>query len=244
MNTWNAVDYERHAATNRLRDLLVMAVFSLAALAAAFVVVQYLHTDRKETESSAAPKTAAEAVAYLPPRQTESAEAPMLALVPAMEVQAEAQSSVRAELQRVRGELGAAVERISKLEHTVEELQAVPARDPRPEPETPALSRAEPPLSSKAAPAAPPSRDDANETREKTEQVMGEDVAQGGGQTLRYLVERGDRAAEIAKRHCLSLADLQRLNRDVRDLNALGVGQILSVEDRCVSDRKDRAAAD
>ena len=244
MAMWNEARHERPAATNRFRDVLVMAIFSLAALAAAFAVVQYLHAERKEQASSTAPTTRAETVASVAPQQAESARPSVQALLPAIEAGSEAQSALRADLQRVRGELKAAIGRISELEDAVEELQAASARDPQPEPETPATSRAEPRASSNAAPAAPPTRDAVNRASKKAAQVEGEDVGIGEGETVRYLVQSGDRAAKIAKRHCLSLADLQRLNPDIRDLNALGAGQPLSVEDRCVTSPQDRAAAD
>jgi LysM repeat protein len=57
-------------------------------------------------------------------------------------------------------------------------------------------------------------------------------------------VQAGDSAAKVASRHCLSLADLLRLNPAVQDPNTLAVGQALSVEARCVTSATDRAAAE
>jgi hypothetical protein len=49
---------------------------------------------------------------------------------------------------------------------------------------------------------------------------------------------------KIANAHCLPLANLLRFSPDVWDPDALEVRQVLSVEDRCVTDSKNRAAAD
>jgi len=243
MATWNeqTTRYGRPASANRFRDFLVMATFSLAALVAAFAVVQYLHANRTEPASSTAPAETAAPVAPQP----ESARASMQALALAMDAQAQPRSELRADLERVRGELEAAIARISELEDAVRELQAAPAPDPQPESDARPISRADPSAGSGAAPAAQPTRDDGNAaSKNEAARVQAEDVAPSQGETMRYSVRPGDTAAKIAKGHCLSLADLLRLNPDVRDPNALSIARVLSVEDRCVTDSKDRAAAD
>ena len=93
--------------------------------------------------------------------------------------------------------------------------------------------------------AAQPARDDRNgASRKDAAEVEGEQVAPSRGATTRYVVRSGDTMGGIAGDHCLALADLQRLNPEVRDPRALRVDQALAVEDRCLTATKGRAAAD
>jgi LysM repeat protein len=238
MATWNETRYERPAPVNRLRDFLVMGVFSLAALAAAFAFVQLKYADGNTDPASS--RGPVEASARVPPSQAVSAQKSMQ---PAAEAQA--LSEVRTELGRVRGEIEAAMARISELEAAVQELQAAPAHDRRADPDARPLSRAEPPAGADATTAVQPARADANEVSTRDEShVKGEDIAPSESKEIRYIVQAGDSAAKVASRHCLSLADLLRLNPAVQDPNTLAVGQALSVEARCVTSATDRAAAE
>ena len=219
-----------------------MAAFSLAALAAAFVLVQYLHANRMAPGSATVP---AEPPAPIAPAQGESGGAPIPSPAPAPDLEAQDRSELlRADLERVRGDLKAAFARISELEDAVRELQAAPAHNPQPEPEAPAISRMEPSARLGAEPAAQLSRGDGKgaSTHDAAE-VKGEHVATSYGEKMRYVVQSGDTAGKIAKTHCLPLADLGRLNPHVQDLNALGVSQALALEDRCIRKSKERAVA-
>jgi cell envelope opacity-associated protein A len=238
MATWNQpmTHYERPAPTNRMRDFLVMAAFSLAALGAAFAFVQFKYADgpTKYLEPEA-PASSMRAAATAPPAAPPTAAA--------REVESRALSELRADLELTRGDLTAAVARIDELETALQELQAAQLREPRPEPDAPAVSRAEPTVASSAEVAAYEaqgygSRADTDAGAEEKE------IAAGDGAAERYVVEGGDTLAKIASDHCLPLADLLRLNPDVRDPKALRVGQDLAVEDRCVDDPKGRAAAE
>jgi LysM repeat protein len=227
--------YARPAPTSRLRDFLVMAGFSLAALAAAFALVHFKYGGGKaELRSIPAAEPATQTAA--PPEESAKALPPPAAPAP----DAQALSKMRADLERVRGDLEAANARISKLNETVQKLQAAPTPDRGAKTDAPALSRAEPSTRGVAQTAGEPTgkgetKKDAAPEREQRTSAQ--------AQSVQYVVHRGDTLAKIADDFCLPLADLLRLNQAVRDPKTLHVDQVLLIEDRCVAKPRGRAVA-
>ena len=240
MATWNeqTTRYERPASTNRVRDFLVMAAFSLAALVAAFTFVQFKYADGQFKEAGLTASARLE-----PPAEPAAPDAPPTAL--AEEEESQTLSEMRAELERTRGSLEAAVARIDQLDTAFRELQVAQAQDPGAEPIPPATARTEPPAAPSVALAALRSRGYRDRAGAKGEaQQARKEIASSDGAEDAYVVKHGDTLAKIASDHCLPLSDLLRLNPEVRDPRALRIDQKLVVEDRCVSDPKDRAAAE
>lgn len=237
------VRYERPRPVHRFRDFLVVLAFSLAALGAAFAFVQLRYTDGSaERSSDASIQPSASAM----PREGESAPEPVPENTQSTPPQAapgeaRALAEMRSELDRVQGDLQAAIARIGELEAVVLELQAAAARGAREEPDPQAGQESEKTVDPEAAPAAEPTR--AVTGKKQPVQLDGENIPASQEQT-EYVVQSGDTLARIADIHCLALSDLLRLNADLRDPNALRVGQSLSVEDRCVAKSNSRAAAD
>jgi len=192
MATWNAemTRCERPAPASRLRELLVMAAFSLVALAAAWAFVQHWPADRTESAQSETP--AATTAATAPP-QAQSARTSEQSPAPAAGAEAQALSEARDDLERTRDDLAAAVARIRELEGAVQELQAAPAPYRRAEPDALAISRAEPSAGSDAEPATQPAPADGNGTSNKeAPQVEGEEVVPNDGKEPQYAVQNGN----------------------------------------------------
>lgn len=196
MITWNQqmTRYERSAPASRLRDFLVMAIFSLGALVAAWAFVQYWPAARTQSAQSETPVATAAATA---PPQAQSAPTSEPSPAPAADAQTQALSEARDDLEQARDDLAAALARMSEIEDVLQELRAAPAPDGRAEPGATVDSLAERSASSNAAPATEPaSADRDHASNKKATRIEGEKVVPNPGEEVQDLVQDDAKLAD------------------------------------------------